>query len=106
MNDVVFGVHATAATVLTIAQCFLYERGDQRVSITAKGILGIFAAFLSISFILSLTDVILWLDFLYFCSYVKLAITLIKYVPQVSFTFSFHSFLIFDELFFVGVYEL
>ncbi|KAF2901758.1 hypothetical protein ILUMI_04436 [Ignelater luminosus] len=82
LNDVVFGVHATVATVLTITQCFLYERGDQRVSFTAKGILGIFAAFLSISLILVATNVLFWLDFLYFCSYVKLAITLIKYIPQ------------------------
>ncbi len=27
---------------------------------------------------------LLWLDFLYVASYVKLAITLIKYIPQVS----------------------
>jgi cystinosin len=26
--------------------------------------------------------VVHWLDFLYYCSYIKLAITLIKYIPQ------------------------
>jgi len=36
-----------------------------------------------ISLILAWTDVIKWLDFLTYCSYVKLTITLIKYVPQV-----------------------
>lgn len=35
--------------------------------------------------ILSFAEVIIWLDFLYICSYVKLSITLIKYVPQVSY---------------------
>ena len=30
----------------------------------------------------SSSSVLKWLDFLYFCSYVKLFITLIKYVPQ------------------------
>lgn len=82
VNDIVFAVHATVATILTIIQCFIYERGDQRVSITARGIIGIFGVFLFISLILSATNVIHWLDFLYFCSYVKLTITLIKYMPQ------------------------
>jgi hypothetical protein len=40
--------------------------------------------FLSISLILSFSSVLKWLDFLYFCSYVKLFITLIKYIPQVG----------------------
>jgi len=82
VNDIFFAVHATAATVITIGQCFLYERNEQRVSITARTIMGIFGLFLSISIILSATSVIHWLDFVYYCSYVKLTITLIKYVPQ------------------------
>ena len=32
--------------------------------------------------VLAATDTIHWLDFLYYCSYIKLTITLIKYVPQ------------------------
>ncbi|KAK4875906.1 hypothetical protein RN001_012328 [Aquatica leii] len=82
VNDIVFAVHAFVATFVTIAQCFIYERGDQRVSIIARIILGIYAVFLTISLILSGVYVINWLDFLYYCSYVKLSITLIKYIPQ------------------------
>ena len=42
------------------------------------------AALLLIVFIsLSIRAVVTWLTFMYACSYVKLAITLIKYVPQV-----------------------
>ncbi|XP_049844348.1 cystinosin homolog [Schistocerca gregaria] len=82
VNDIVFALHASFATFITIVQCFIYERGDQTVSITARVIHGIFALFLFISVILAATLVITWLDFLYYCSYVKLAITLIKYVPQ------------------------
>lgn len=85
MNDIVFAVHAAFATIITIVQCFFYERAEQRVSLTARVILGLFALFLFISIIIAATDVIHWLDFLYYCSYVKLTITLIKYVPQVSF---------------------
>lgn len=43
INDLVFAVHAMLATSITIGQCFIYERGDQRVSFTARTILGIFA---------------------------------------------------------------
>nr|CAD7410373.1 unnamed protein product [Timema poppensis] len=82
VNDIVFAVHASFATAITITQCFLYERANQTVSKTARSILALFASFLLISVIIAATEVITWLDFLYYCSYVKLAITLIKYVPQ------------------------
>ncbi|XP_030370662.1 cystinosin homolog [Scaptodrosophila lebanonensis] len=82
LNDVVFSLHAMFATVITIVQCFLYERGEQRVSKIASGLIGIFALFVVISAGLAGGSVIHWLDFLYYCSYVKLTITIIKYVPQ------------------------
>uniref|UniRef100_A0A6B2E6R5 Cystinosin homolog n=1 Tax=Phlebotomus kandelakii TaxID=1109342 RepID=A0A6B2E6R5_9DIPT len=82
VNDVVFSLHAAFATLVTISQCFIYERGDQRVSMVARGILGIFAVAFVVCAILAATSVFHWLDFLYACSYIKLTITLIKYVPQ------------------------
>ncbi|XP_069703354.1 cystinosin homolog isoform X2 [Periplaneta americana] len=82
VNDIVFSLHAVIATLFTIIQCFIYERGNQTVSWTARAIHGIFVLVLVISLILVPTEVIVWLDFLYICSYVKLTITLIKYVPQ------------------------
>ncbi|XP_065331629.1 cystinosin homolog isoform X2 [Cloeon dipterum] len=82
-QDIFFGLHAMFATVITITQCFFYERANQRVSWTARGIIVVFALFLLISTIVAAaTDKLTWLDILYFCSYVKLAITLIKYIPQ------------------------
>ncbi|XP_043475733.1 cystinosin homolog isoform X1 [Leptopilina heterotoma] len=86
-NDIFFSLHAFFATVITIIQCFIYEIGNQRVSTTARIIHGIFTTFIIISIILSLLQVIAWLDFLYYCSYVKLAITLIKYVPQAFYNY-------------------
>lgn len=83
LNDIFFSVHAMIATTITITQCFFYDRGDQRVSITARGIVVAFGIFLLVAMILCFADVLIWLDFLYYCSYVKLGITLIKYVPQV-----------------------
>ncbi|XP_024946889.1 cystinosin homolog isoform X2 [Cephus cinctus] len=87
VNDIFFALHAVFATAITILQCFIYERGNQRVSTTARIIHGAFAIFILISIILSLLDTITWLDFLYYCSYVKLAITLIKYVPQAFYNY-------------------
>ncbi|EDW16846.2 cystinosin homolog [Drosophila mojavensis] len=82
LNDVVFSLHAMFATSITIVQCFRYERGQQRVSKVAYGLLSIFALIVIISAGLAGGSVIDWLDFLYYCSYIKLAITIIKYIPQ------------------------
>lgn len=87
INDVFFSVHAVFACAVTIAQCFLYQRGGQRVSKTCWVFLGGVAAFLAVSACLALGSVVTWLRFLYFCSYVKLAITLVKYVPQAFMNF-------------------
>lgn len=48
----------------------------------ARGIIGIFFVVIIVTVTLSAVDVWHWLDFLNACSYIKLAITLIKYVPQ------------------------
>uniref|UniRef100_A0A1A9ZL98 Cystinosin homolog n=1 Tax=Glossina pallidipes TaxID=7398 RepID=A0A1A9ZL98_GLOPL len=82
LNDVVFSLHAAFATIITIAQCLIYERGKQSVSKTASGMLSLFALIVIITASLAIANVIHWLDFLYYCSYIKLTITIIKYVPQ------------------------
>ncbi|XP_075970884.1 lysosomal cystine transporter cystinosin isoform X2 [Anticarsia gemmatalis] len=82
LNDVFFSMHAAFATFITIVQCFIYERADQRVSTSARGILGVFACVVLVSAGLGGAGKLAWLDFLYYCSYIKLSITLIKYVPQ------------------------
>lgn len=85
INDVVFALHAVVATIVIIIQIFLYERGQQRVSTLARIILGIYGIATIVMAILGGTAVVHALDFLYFCSYVKLSITIMKYIPQVSF---------------------
>jgi len=81
-NDVFFPIHAVFACGVTIIQCAMYERGNQKVSKGCLGLLVVIAIFVVISLILTLTSVIQWLDFLIYCSYVKLGITLVKYIPQ------------------------
>lgn len=83
LNDVIFSIHALAACLIQVAQCCVYERGDQQVSRTAKGILGVIGVLSAVMVVLSAAAVMQWLDFLYYVSYVKLFITLIKYIPQV-----------------------
>ncbi|XP_054001049.1 cystinosin homolog isoform X1 [Hylaeus anthracinus] len=87
VNDIFFSLHAVFATVITIVQCFYYEAGTQRVSTTARIIHGIFAVIVLVSIILAGTETLAWLDFLYYCSYIKLCITLIKYVPQAFYNY-------------------
>ncbi|XP_053971771.1 cystinosin homolog isoform X3 [Hylaeus volcanicus] len=87
VNDIFFSLHAVFATVITIVQCFYYEAGTQRVSTTARIIHGIFTVIVLVTIILAITETLAWLDFLYYCSYIKLCITLIKYVPQAFYNY-------------------
>jgi LCT (Lysosomal Cystine Transporter) family transporter len=82
LNDVVFALHAVTVTTVTVMQCFLYERGNQRLA--RWSILFICsAAFVAvILLILVLTNTFSKLSYIYYFSYVKLTITIIKYVPQ------------------------
>lgn len=87
LNDVVFSLHATVITAVTISQCFFFEKGDQRVSTIARGIITVFFAIIVVTVIMASFGNLHWLDFLNYCSYIKLAITLIKYVPQAVMNF-------------------
>lgn len=87
LNDVVFSLHATAACLITGLQCFIYESGGQKLSKVCYILLGLMWLFLIISLFVAVGHAITWLQYLYYFSYVKLAITLIKYVPQAVMNF-------------------
>ncbi|XP_071492454.1 cystinosin-like [Diadema antillarum] len=90
LNDVIFTLHAFFITAVTIFQCLIYERGRQRISIICRVILAAMWAFALITLIIaaaSKAQVITWLEYIYFFSYIKLAITLIKYIPQAYMNF-------------------
>ncbi|XP_063848896.1 cystinosin homolog [Scylla paramamosain] len=87
LNDVIFSIHAFAACMIQVFQCCMYERGDQHVSKTAKVILGAIALVTGVMVVLGAAVVVQWLDFLYYVSYVKLFITLIKYIPQAYYNY-------------------
>lgn len=85
LNDVAFSLHAVVLCSLTIVQALIYEKGGQRVTIVCRGILTLSWTFIIICLIITVASdetILNWLDFLYMFSYVKLAVTLIKYMPQ------------------------
>ncbi|CAK6437837.1 unnamed protein product [Pipistrellus nathusii] len=91
INDVFFSLHAVALTLVVLVQCLLYECGDQRVSWPVIGFLSLSWLFALVILILAATGVTTWLKFLFFFSYIKLAVTLIKYFPQAYMNFAYKS---------------
>ncbi|KAK6022169.1 Lysosomal Cystine Transporter, partial [Ostertagia ostertagi] len=87
INDVFFATHAFLACIFTVYQCFIYERGTQRVSyicmsITAFMITAAIASGIATSF-----GYLNMLQFVTGLSYIKMAVTLFKYIPQALLNF-------------------
>ncbi|KAF2984130.1 hypothetical protein EK904_010485, partial [Melospiza melodia maxima] len=87
INDVFFSLHAVALTLLTIVQCCIYERAGQKVSKVVVGLLALAWIFTFTMLFLAAAEVMTWLQFLFCFSYIKLAVTLIKYFPQAYMNF-------------------
>ncbi|KAG0036860.1 hypothetical protein BGZ82_003551 [Podila clonocystis] len=84
-NDVFFAVHALILSSFTLVQTYIYKRDEsQRVSIPSKlFILGAIGGTVSIAGLAGWSKSIEWIEILYYLSYIKLAISFIKYCPQV-----------------------
>ncbi|KAI1721032.1 PQ loop repeat domain-containing protein [Ditylenchus destructor] len=87
LNDVVFASHALLACIITVFQCFIYERAAQRVSYICCGWSSLLIAFSGISLLMTLVNVLNWLQFINYLAYVKMAVTLSKYFPQAILNF-------------------
>ncbi|EQC42219.1 hypothetical protein SDRG_01057 [Saprolegnia diclina VS20] len=87
INDVFFAIHALAATLITLYQCAVYDRGTQGVSTTCWVLtsvsIGVCAVFYALVVVFPHSEYFTLLNFLYLLSYIKLGVTLIKYTPQV-----------------------
>ncbi|XP_062869068.1 cystinosin [Trichomycterus rosablanca] len=81
-NDVFFSLHAVVLTLIYIFQCAIYERGGQKVSKVAILLLVFAWTFALITLFVAVAQKISWLNYLYYFSYIKLGITLVKYIPQ------------------------
>ncbi|KAK7100142.1 hypothetical protein V1264_023136 [Littorina saxatilis] len=82
LNDVIFSLHAVFVTAITIFQCVIYERGGQRLSKLVLVLVPGAWLFAAITLVVTLVHKITWLTYLYYFSYIKLGVTLIKYIPQ------------------------
>ncbi|XP_030289450.1 cystinosin isoform X3 [Sparus aurata] len=86
-NDVFFSLHAVLLCLVYVSQAAVYERGGQKVSWMALFLLLIGLTFALVILFVAVAKQITWLDYLYYISYIKLAVTLIKYVPQAYMNF-------------------
>lgn len=86
-NDVFFSLHAVVLTLVYVCQCAIYERGGQKVSRVAIGLLVIAWTFALVTLFVAIANKISWLEYLYYFSYIKLGITLVKYIPQAYMNF-------------------
>ena len=82
LNDVVFSCHATLATIITLVQCFTLDRAGQTLSSPCQASLVIMLGTVVVGVTLATWGIITWLTCLYILSYIKLVITLVKYIPQ------------------------
>lgn len=89
LNDVFFGLHALLLSLLLAGQCLFYKRApQQRLSSPTMLALALAAAaagaFAAVLFLQGEGDApFTWLDLCYMCSFVKMGVTLVKYIPQV-----------------------
>ncbi|KAJ0032670.1 hypothetical protein NQD34_002751 [Periophthalmus magnuspinnatus] len=81
-SDVFFSLHALLLCSLYVCQAALYQRGGQTVSWPARGLLLLGWTFALVTLFLAVAQVITWLQYIYYFSYIKLAVTLVKYMPQ------------------------
>lgn len=93
-NDVFFALHAVVITLFTLYQCFSYDRGTQSISKTCIAVSSLCVSFASVFFFLTLilhdanNELFNILNALYVFSYIKLLISLIKYIPQVRLNYA------------------
>jgi cystinosin len=87
INDVLFSLHGVAATLVLAIQCAIYERGEQRICQRVHRILiSVYSPSIVLSVML-LCSQLEPLSYIYFFSYVKMGLTVAKYIPQVVFNY-------------------
>ncbi|KAK5967111.1 Lysosomal Cystine Transporter [Trichostrongylus colubriformis] len=82
LNDVFFATHAFLVCCFTAYQAFIYERGNQRVSYTCLGLTALMIVVACGAGVATWFNFINLLQFVTSLSYIKMAVTLFKYIPQ------------------------
>lgn len=83
LNDVIFTLHATAINLVYILQVVMYRKDGETMSRVGFGSSAIITIGAGVTMVLSIFGIVPWLDFLYLLSYIKLVLTVVKYIPQV-----------------------
>jgi len=98
IQDCVFALHAVLVTVVTLWQIAVYDRGGQRVSRACLGAVALLVTMSAVYAICVLAHadpgvdirgvpLFSWLWWVYWLSFIKLGITVVKYVPQAKLNF-------------------
>lgn len=82
-NDVAFAIHALIITFLFCVQVFLYRKPNEGPSKMGVALAIVLTLMIGIGAALAYANKIKMLDYLSALSYVKLILTVIKYIPQV-----------------------
>lgn len=81
-NDVAFAVHSFLLATITLSQIAYFD--GVRISRTIFALMGVIVAVATVFPLLIVVGIChSWLDYLYLLSFVKILVTLIKYIPQV-----------------------
>lgn len=86
-QSVSYCVWSCMAEVSLRVSAFPFQRGGQKVSTVVVGLLALAWIFTFATLFLAAAEEMTWLQFLFCFSYIKLAVTLIKYFPQVNLDF-------------------
>ena len=81
-NDLAFSLHGIFACLITAFQCMVYNRGNQKISKICLIITSAIMIYVVAIGVCKILSMFLWLDFLTYLSYIKILITIIKYIPQ------------------------
>ena len=90
-NDIAFAVHASLITVFTIFQCFIYKTDREKLHLAHAYLASLMWVILLYNLCLSGGGIIDWYStdkycFISYLGYVKVAVSFIKYCPQVRTT--------------------
>ncbi|PIN17820.1 putative membrane protein [Handroanthus impetiginosus] len=86
VNDVVFSIHAVLLTAFTLFQIAFYDRGNQKVSRIAIGIVSVAWLYAAVCVFIALPRHS-WLWLISCFNTIQVVMTIIKYIPQAFFNF-------------------
>ena len=84
INDVLFSIHAVLMNSVLILQCYVYERGEQKLSSSMITLVGGLWSTMVVGLFMAISEKIKWIRYIYYLSYIKVGTTPIKYTPQVN----------------------